>query len=56
MEKNAIKYMAGYVVVKLLKRFRKPTRNPLLKEKWSLFVKVLTSMKAEEQPGNRNLW
>ena len=52
MEKNAINYMAGYVAVNLLKRFKKPTKNPLLKEKWGLFVKVLTSMRAQEQPGD----
>ena len=51
MESNAVRYMAGYVALKLLKQFKKPTQNPMLDEKRKLFVKVLQSMKAENQPG-----
>ena len=51
MESNAVRYMAGYVALKLLKQFKKPTQNPRIEEKRELFVKVLQSMKAENQPG-----
>lgn len=50
-ETNAIRYMAGYVAVKLLKNNRKSARNPLLQLKRELFSKVLSRMKAVEQPG-----
>lgn len=51
MESNAVRHMAGYVAVKLLKQFRKPTRNVKIKEKREFFVRVLKSMKARDQPG-----
>ena len=33
LEYNAIRYMAGYVTVNLLKKYKKPTRHPELKRK-----------------------
>ena len=51
MESNAVRYMAGYVALKLLKQFKKSSQNPRIEEKRKLFVKVLQSMKAENQPG-----
>ena len=46
-EENVIRYMSGYVAVKLLKRFK---RKSLKKEKWVYFVRVLEGMRAENQP------
>ena len=39
------------VAVSLLKKYRKTTKHPQLKVKWALFVRVLTEMKAVDQPG-----
>lgn len=50
-EINAIRYMAGYVAVSLLKKARKTSKNPALQIKRRLFVRVLQSMKAVQQPG-----
>ncbi len=43
--------MAGYVAVSLLKKARKTSKNPALQIKRRLFVRVLQSMKAVQQPG-----
>ena len=51
MESNAVRYMAGYVAVTLLKRYKKPTKHPNLKTKRELFVCILTQMRAYNQPG-----
>ena len=51
LECNAVQYMSGYVAVTLLKKYRKQTKQPLLKVKRELFVHVLTTMKAVDQPG-----
>ena len=51
MESNAVRYMCGYVAVSLLKRYRKPTKHLQLKLKRELFVRVLSGMKAVDQPG-----
>ena len=51
MESNAVRYMSGFVAVSLLKRYRKPTKQEQLKVKRALFVRVLTRMKAVNQPG-----
>ena len=51
MESNAVRYMSGYVAVSLLKKYSKPTKHPQLKVKRALFVRVLTEMKAVDQPG-----
>lgn len=51
MECNAVRYMAGYVAVSLLKKIKKPSKHPQLKGKRNLFVRVLTRMKAVNQPG-----
>ncbi len=51
LESNAIRYMAGYVAVSLLRRYRKPSKNIKLQEKRSFFVKVLSRMKCTNQPG-----
>ena len=51
MESNAIRYMSGYVAVSLLRKCRKPTKQPHLKMKWALFEHVLMEMKAVDQPG-----
>ncbi len=51
LESNAVRYMAGYVAVSLLKKYRKPSKNIKVQEKRSLFVKVLSQMKCTNQPG-----
>ena len=51
MESNAVRYMSGFVAVSLLKKYRKPTKQPQLKVKRALFVRVLSRMKAIDQPG-----
>ena len=45
MESNAIRYMAGYVAVSRLKKYRKPSRDPRLS---GMFVRVLMGMKAAD--------
>ena len=45
MESNAVRYMSGYVAVSLLKKYRRPTKQPLVKEKRELFVQAV------DQPG-----
>ena len=42
-ESNTMHCMAGFVAVKLLKKFKKPSKNPLVEHKRHLFVRVLTS-------------
>ena len=49
---NAIRYMAGYVAVKLLKKYRKAAKHPRLQLKRRLFVTVLVDMRASNQPGD----
>ena len=51
MESNAVRYMSGFVAVSLLKKYRRPTKHGELKVKWALFVRVLSKMKAVDQPG-----
>ena len=51
LECNAIRYMAGYVGISLLKKFKKSSKNPDLQQKRSLFVRVLKGMCATDQPG-----
>ena len=43
--------MSGYVAASLLKKYKKPAKHPQLKVKRTLFVNVLTRMKAVDQPG-----
>ena len=50
-EKNAVRYMAGYIAVKLMKKFRKYCKNPTLRSKHELFLCILKKMKAKDQPG-----
>lgn len=50
-EVNTVRYMAGYVVIKLLKRYRKGSKIQNVAKKHKLFVRVLERMKAVEQPG-----
>lgn len=49
-EKSAIRYMAGYVAVKLLKRYEKPSTHPQVNEKRKFFIRVLKGMSAAGQP------
>lgn len=51
MEGNAVRYMAGFVAVRLLRKYKKPTKNAQLKKKRSMFIRVLTGMRAVDQPG-----
>ena len=51
-EKNAVRYMAGYVAVNLLKRFKKKSKNKHVQLKRDFFVQVLRSMRAEHQPSS----
>ena len=50
-ESNAVRHMSGFVAVKLLKKFKRPSKNPRVQQKRELFVRVLTSMRAVNQPG-----
>ena len=51
MESNAVRYMSGYVAVSPLKKYRKPTKQPQVKVKQALLVRVLSRMKAIDPPG-----
>ena len=51
LELNAIRYMAGYIAVKLLKKYRKKAKHPRLQQNRRLFVAVLKHMRADNQPG-----
>ena len=51
IESNAVRYMAGFVAVKLLKKFKKSTKSAELRTKNKLFIRILQNMKAIEQPG-----
>ena len=48
-EENVLRYMSGYVAVKLLKKYRKGSANTKTKRKWKYFVRVLEEMKSDEQ-------
>lgn len=50
-ESNATRYMAGYIAVKLMRKYKKHTKNAVLQKKNKLFVRILQRMKASEQPG-----
>ena len=52
LECNAVRYMAGYVAIKLLKKYQKPTKHQELKMKHQYFIKVLHQMQATDQPGD----
>ena len=49
-EENVVRYMSGYVAVKLLKKYRKGNASGAEKNKWRYFVRVLKEMKCEDQP------
>lgn len=51
-EENVVRYMSGYVAVKLLKKYRRKSSSATLinKKKWKYFVSVLEKMKCESQP------
>ena len=51
-ESNGVRYMAGYIPAKLLKKYRRGSKNSSLDIKYKLFVKTLQHMKAHEQPGD----
>lgn len=44
--------MAGYVAIKLLKKYKKPTKHPQLKIKHQFFVQVLRGMQADDLLGD----
>lgn len=50
-QSNAIRYMAGYIAVKLLKKYRKQSKNPKVQLKRKLFIRVLRAMKPADLPG-----
>ena len=50
-EENVIRYMSGYVAVKLMKKYRTGNVNDTVKHRWQYFVRVLKEMKCEDQPG-----
>ena len=52
VESNAIRYMAGYVAVKLLKKYRCTYKNEKVLFKHKLFVQTLEKMRAYQQPGD----
>lgn len=47
---STIRYMAGYVAVKLLKRYKKPSADPQLQLKYKIFTQVLEEMSAANCP------
>ena len=47
-EQNAVRYMSGYVAVSLLNRYKKLNKRRA-QEHYTYFIKVLASMKADEQ-------
>jgi hypothetical protein len=51
-EKSAMRYMAGYIAVKLIRKYSiaKPSAPDDIKHKRKLILKVLHAMKAEDQP------
>lgn len=51
IERNTVRYMAGYVAFKLIKKFTKIAKNSRVQTKRNLFVHVLKGMKADNQPG-----
>ena len=51
-ESNAVRHMSGFVAVKLLKKFRKTSKNSKVQQKREFFVRVLSSIKAINQPGD----
>ena len=51
-EQNAVRYMAGYVAVALLKKYKRPTKKEALQKKHNFFVQVFSQMKASHQPGD----
>lgn len=51
---NGIRYMAGYIAVKLLKKYKKRSKHPKVQLKWKMFARVLKDMKATDQPGMPN--
>ncbi len=52
VQSNAIRYMAGYVAVKLLKKYRHTYKNEKVQLKHKLFVQTLEKMRAYQQPGD----
>ena len=50
-EISGMRYMAGYIAVKLLRKYWKRTKKEELQRKHEIFVKVLKRMKATGQPG-----
>ena len=50
LKKSAVRYMAGYVAITLLKRYRKPSARPEVQLKHKLFIAVLGRMSADNQP------
>ena len=50
-EANAVRYMAGYVAVKLLKKYKRCWKNKKVQQKHEYFVLTLKKMKAHNQPG-----
>ena len=55
-ERNAIRYMAEYVAVKLLKRYKKPSTHPQVDFKWKLFVRVLKEDERSRPTGDIRLY
>ena len=51
IDMNAIRYMAGYVGIKLLKKYKKRSKNDRVQQKRRFFVRVLEGMRADQQPG-----
>ena len=43
--------MAGYVGIKLFKKYKKRSKNDRMQQKHRFFVRVLEGMKADQQPG-----
>ena len=50
-ELNSVRYMAGYVAVKLLKKYKCTYKNTRVQAKYKLFVRILQKMQAYQQPG-----
>ena len=47
---NAVRYMAGYVVISFPKKFNRPVKKAVFQDKRMIYMRVLSRMKAENQP------
>ena len=51
-DRNVIHYMSGYTAFQLLKRYKRKSSRPVLKQKQKMFVSVLKGMKSDGSDDN----